>query len=443
MKKFLKTCSAVMALSMLCSAMPLSIVSAEDTEEPEVMNAVVTLNGTSAKAEGENVTIDGTKITVTASGSYEFSGALENGQICVNVPDETVDSGTVKLFFNGVTITGVSDAAVYVVNAEKTSINLVAETENFLYDGETYTDTTAVVFAKDDLTIKGDGSLRIEAVTQQGIQCNNDLKITGGKVKVKTETEDGIRAKSSVEIKGGKVDVNAEGDGIKSTKGDVIISGGKVECKAGNDAIQGETSIQISDGKVLANGDRGLRCDEGKISVTGGTILATATDYQVENLETEQKTLLFSLAQELPKDIAVELIGLERDSDEPIFSMMPDKKFSYAMITSPEVANWTGSFALNIGGSFIEEADNFQLKDTVTTMENLKVSIAKDPLRFDVNEDAVVDISDAILLSRFTVEDKEITLTETGKKKADCNQDGRVNGQDVVLVLCFIAQLID
>lgn len=442
MKKFLKTCSAVLALSMLCTATPLSIVSAEETDEPEVMTAVVTLNGTSAKAEGENVTIDGTKITITASGSYEFKGALENGQICVNVPDETVDAETVKLFFNGVSITGVSDAAVYVINAEKTSINLVAETENFLYDGETYTDTTAVIFAKDDLTIKGDGSLRVEAATQYGIQCNNDLKITGGNIKVKTETEDGIRAKTSVEIKDGKVDVNAEGDGIKSTKGDVIISGGKVESKAGNDAIQGETSIQISDGKVLANGDRGLRCDEGKISVTGGTILATATDNQIKNLETEQKTLLISFQNEIPKDNAVALYGSEKDSLDPVFSMKPDKKFSYAMISSPELAIFS-SFGLEVGEQFVKGYEFIELKDTVTTLENVEVSLGKDPLRFDIDNNGEVDISDAILLSRFSVEDTSIQMTDEGKSRADCNHDGLVNAQDVVEILRFIARLTD
>lgn len=438
MKKMLKISTAAMALTMLAAtAMPVFAV--DPAVEPEVMTAVVTLNGDSAVAEGEHVTIEGTKITVNASGSYEFTGTLNDGQICVNVPDELADPETVKLFFNGVCITGVSEAAVYIVNAENTSINLVKDTQNYLYDGEIYTETDAVICSKDDMTIKGEGSLRVEAATQYGISCNNDLKITGGNLKVKTLLADGIRAKTSVEIKGGVVDVNAEGDGIKSTKGDVFISGGTIEAKAGNDAVQGETSIQITDGTLLANGDRGLRCDAGTIDVMGGTMLVTATDYQAVNLNVVQPAILLNFSAESVKDLPFSLY--EADSELPVYEMTPDKKFSYAMISAP-LLKVGSTYRLEVGNAPVEGAEAILLSENATNIEGAVVT-AKDPLRYDIDDDGVNSISDAILLARFTSEDMTVVLTDKGKARIDCNGDGQTNAEDLVQMLRFLAKLGD
>lgn len=452
MKKVSKICSAALAISMLCTAAPASFAFAadEENEETVVMTAKITMDGNKAVAEGENVTVDGGKITISASGSYEFTGTLENGQICVNVPDETVDAETVKLYFNGVSITGVSEAPVYIVNAENTSINLVADTENFLYDGETYTETQGTIFAKDDLTIKGDGSLRIEAAFQYGIQCNNDLKLNGGNIKVKTETEDGIRAKSSVTIKDGKVDVNAEGDGIKSTKGNVTISGGKVEVKAGNDAIQAETEIVISDGKVEAGGDRGLRCDEGKISISGGNVLATAKDYQIENLNATQPVLLTSFDQEYPKDL--EFRFCQKDATEPFLKRTATKKFSYALFSSPifksgESVFMTVSDENDADGSAsysLTTPLEIKLTDTVTnyaTAIKLTEAAPTTAPNYDINDDTKVSIADAVLLSRYVGEDSSITITPDGVSRTDCNRDGLVDMSDVTKLLRVIARL--
>ena len=50
--------------------------------------------------------------------------------------------------------------------------------------------------------------------------------------------------------------------------------------KAGNDAVQAATALNISGGTVIASGDRGFTLDEnGTLAITGGDVLATATDY--------------------------------------------------------------------------------------------------------------------------------------------------------------------
>lgn len=457
MKNMKKMTAALLCGGLMLSAMPLTPVSAEgEPAEAVTMNAVIKLNETTATAEGENVTVDGTNITISASGAYEFSGTLNDGQIIVYVPDETADPGTVKIFFNGVNITGVSEAPLYIINAEKTSINLMDGTENFLADGGLYTNTNAVITAKDDITIKaggetGDGKLTITSAYQHGIHCNNDVKISGGIIKIRTSEGDGmttgigdgIRGKTSVEIKDGDIDVNAGGDGVKSTKGDVFISGGHTEIKAGNDAVQGETSVQISGGSLKANGDRGLtNAAATGITITGGEILATATDNQMTVADAStQPVLLFNTATEQVKDQAIEL--KDAASGESVFSKKPDKKFDYVLISSAALAVGK-SYELYVGGAAVENS-KFTFETALTTLNDVVCTAAEgQPVTeksLDINVDDCVDVADAVLLSRLLAEDPDVIVSEVGRSRLDTNGDGTFDAADVIVVLRKIAHL--
>ncbi|MBP5581473.1 MAG: carbohydrate-binding domain-containing protein, partial [Ruminococcus sp.] len=268
--------------------------SGTSSEQPPAADATkIHLKNTSITVEGENATVEGTTVTITHSGEFYVDGTLDDGQINVNIADVAADAETVKIFLNGVNITGKSAPAILVTNAENTSINIVDGTENNISDGDTaYAGDfakSAVIEAKDDITVKGgekgDGILNITANTQDAVSCNNDIKINGGTINITTnnsETKtDGIKAKKSVTIKSGTLDIDATGDGIKSTKDAVAVSGGITRIKAGNDAVQAETSIDISDGRLIAGGDRGLTAVTG-INITGGTVIATATDNQAD-----------------------------------------------------------------------------------------------------------------------------------------------------------------
>ena len=262
-------------------------------EKPAVDAVKIHLKNTSIEVEGENATVEGAKVTITHSGEYYVDGTLDDGQIIVNIADETADPETVKIFLNGANITGKSAPAILVNNAKNTSINIIDGTENIISDGDTvYAGDfakAAVIEAKDDITIKGgekgDGVLNITANIQDAVSCNNDIKINGGDINITTlNTEnknDGIKAKKSITVKDGSLKVEAEGDGIKSSKDAVAFEGGKTKIKAGNDAVQAETTIDISGGILIAGGDRGLTAVTG-INITGGTVIATATDKQVD-----------------------------------------------------------------------------------------------------------------------------------------------------------------
>ena len=60
----------------------------------------------------------------------------------------------------------------------------------------------------------------------------------------------------------------------------------------------------------------------------------------------------------------------------------------------------------------------------------------------DANDDGKITVSDAILLARISAEDKSAKLTEAGKLNADCVADGKINNDDTIAVLKFLAGLI-
>ena len=278
------------------------------SEDPIAEATKIHLKNTSIEVEGENATVEGTTVTITHSGEFYIDGTLDDGQINVNIPDEKADAETVKIFLNGANITGKSAPAIFVNNAENTSINIVDGTTNTISDGDTaYSGDfakKALIEAKDDITIKGgekgDGVLEITANVQDALSCNNDIKFNGGEVKISTlnstDKNDAVNAKGSITVKSGKIKSEAEGDGIKSSKNDVSFAGGNTKIKAGKDAVQAKTDINVSGGKLIAGGDKGLTA-EAAINITGGTVIATATDNQVDDkllAGTTQTTVLLN-----------------------------------------------------------------------------------------------------------------------------------------------------
>ena len=254
---------------------------------PAAESLKITLEGESIKAD-EGVTVEGTKATITKSGTYVISGAMTaEAQIIVNTAE--TDAESVNITLSDVTMTNTSDTpCIMVENADKTKITFNG-TNVLTGNVDTAEAATAVIYAKDDLTFtkNSTGTLEINSGAQMGIYCNNDIKFNGGSIKIKTDAAgtgtakaDAVKAKVNVEIGGGDIDVNAAGDGIKSSKNAVVISDGKAEIKSGKDAIQGETAVTITGGEIVASGDRGITVSAGNLTIGGGTLLATSTEAQ-------------------------------------------------------------------------------------------------------------------------------------------------------------------
>lgn len=361
----------------LIDSLPESWLNGQPDPDPVTDTVYIHLNGGSISVEGDNsgyTSVSGTVVTISHSGTFYIDGTLDDGQICVNVPDETADPETVKLFLNGVNITGKSDSAILISNAENTSINLVDGTVNNISDGDTpYASGNAVIEAKDDVTIKGgdngSGVLKLTANTQDGIVCNNDIKFNGGVVDIETLNADdktnAVNGKKSVTVKDGTITVDAEGDGIKSSKGNVKISGGSVEIKAGNDAIQSETTIDISGGSVMAGGDRGITPGT-ELNITGGSVVATATDYQVDTAlmaGTTQGTMILNCI-----DDASNSDGCWKKANSIIGAGNNDgfvKKYKYALISNDTVKSGSTYELTNSStGNTVQHSGGVQFRQT-------------------------------------------------------------------------------
>ena len=367
------------------------------TQQPDPVGDItyIHLKNTSIEVEGDYAEAAGTTVTISHSGSFYIDGTLDDGQIVVDIPDKTADAETVKLFLNGVDITGRSAPAILVSNAENTSVNLVDGTENFISDGDTaYSGDylgAAVIEAKDDITVKGGdlgtGSLTVTANTQDGIVCNNDIKITGGVLTVNTlnsnDKTDAVKGKTSVTVKGGTLNIDAEGDGIKSSKGNVDISGGEISVKAGNDAVQAETAINISGGVLTAGGDRGLTA-VGALNITGGQVVATATDDQTDvslMTGTTQATMLLNCIDcaentDLMWKKSVDLTNITLAGANSIEIKPFVKKYKYILVSDPDLSAG-GEYQLeSLNRSVVFTYDNgaqtyFNKADTVAVYENV------------------------------------------------------------------------
>lgn len=229
--------------------------------------------GSTINATGDGVSVNNNIVTITNSGTYAISGSSSDAQIIVDSASEE----NVYLVLNNVNLTCSNSAPIYVKAAKNAIIVLPDGTENTITDSETYTfeDTSsdepnAAIFSKDDLTIKGNGSLIVNANYNNGITSKDDLKITGGNISV-TSADDGLMGKDSITIKGGNITINASGDGMKSTntedtsKGYVLIEDGTLNITSTNDGIQAETNVNIAGGNI-------------NITSGGGSINSSTTD---------------------------------------------------------------------------------------------------------------------------------------------------------------------
>ena len=225
----------------------------------------IELEGDSITFDGSGATVNGDVITITSAGSYNISGALNDGRIIV----DTVDKETVGLVLNGADIACSTSAPIHVINAEKTVITLADGTENYVTDGTSYIfedaesdEPNATIFSNDDLTINGNGSLTVNANYNNGITSDDDLKITGGSITVNA-VNDGIKGRDSIAVKDGTITVNAGGDGMQSNndedaeEGYISIEGGTLNITAELDGIQAETRLVVSGGDITISSGGG------------------------------------------------------------------------------------------------------------------------------------------------------------------------------------------
>ena len=263
---------------------------------------IITLDGDTCKISGNGAYVNGNQVVISGGGKYVISGTWNDGNIVV----DAYKSSKVYIKLNGVNINCSDDACLRVNQADKVFFTLAEGTENILESGAEYSDealedgTGGTIFAHDDLTINGSGSLTITANYKHGIDANDDLIITGGTIAINAVT-DGIHVNDSFRMKDADIVIEAGDDGIITSKeeayvyiesgllnitssddgihatGDVLVEGGNVDISAGDDGIHSDTNVSINDGNINIP-----KCYEGiealNIDIAGGETYIYPTD---------------------------------------------------------------------------------------------------------------------------------------------------------------------
>ena len=300
MKK--KLLAALLASALAAGMLPTSACAASDYTTANA--TLVTLTDSSATAKGKytGYEIDGTDVSITAAGTYVFSGDCDNGSI-------TVKKGVtgVTIVLNGLTLTNDDSAAITLNKTAEASLSAAAGTTNTVADTEGSSDENAAVKVKSgaSLSIGGTGTLTVDGNAKNGIKGAADAVITVAEVKLSINAaNDGLSCDDELNITGGTLSITAGGDAVKASPdtgdtenpdttslGNVTISGGTLTLNATEDGVQADGDLTISGGTfhVKTNGghttaltDDSASCKGfkagGALTVTGGTLTVDSAD---------------------------------------------------------------------------------------------------------------------------------------------------------------------
>ena len=251
-----------------------------ETEEENLPEYSITLSDAQSSSSCSSVVFSGSTVTITQAGSYTLTGSLSDGQILVDAGNES----KVRLILDGVSVTSSASAAIYVRSADKVVISLMDGTSSTLSNGGSFVQTDennvdAVIFSKDDLTIKGSGSLTVNSPAGHGIVGKDDLKIKSGTISVNAARK-ALSANDTLTVENGVLTLNAGTEGMEASN--VIVTGGSISLQAGDDGINAtwlsdttRPAIEISGGSlsiVMGAGDTDGIDSNGDLVITGGTI---------------------------------------------------------------------------------------------------------------------------------------------------------------------------
>ena len=300
MKK--KLLAALLASALAAGMLPTSACAASHYTTANA--TLVTLTDSSATAKGKytGYEIDGTDVSITAAGTYVFSGDCDNGSI-------TVKKGVtgVTIVLNGLTLTNDDSAAITLNKTAEASLIAAAGTTNTVADTEGSNDENAAVKVKSgaSLSIGGTGTLTVDGNAKNGIKGAADAVITVAEVKLNINAaDDGLSCDDELNITGGTLSITAGGDAVKASPdtgdtenqdttslGNVTITGGTLTLNATEDGIQADGDLTISGGTfhVKTNGghttaltDDSASCKGFKagktLTVTGGTVNVDSAD---------------------------------------------------------------------------------------------------------------------------------------------------------------------
>lgn len=303
MKMKKKLLAALLASALAAGMLPTSAcaVSSAYTSSNATL---ISFTDSAVTADGKysGYEIEGTDVSITAAGTYVFSGDCDDGSI-------TVKKGVtgVTLVLNGLTLTNADSAAITLNKTAEAALIAAAGSENTVADTVGANDENAAVKVKSgaSLSLSGTGTLTACGNAKNGIKGASDAVITVDEMTLNIEAaDDGLSCDDELTIKGGRMNITAGGDAVKASPdtddtenpdttslGSVTISGGTITLEAAEDGIQADGDLTISGGTfaVTANGGhttaisdedascKGLKAGK-TLTVSGGTFTVDSAD---------------------------------------------------------------------------------------------------------------------------------------------------------------------
>lgn len=374
---------------------------------------------TVTNAGTKSVSVTDNKLVVGSPGLYVFSGTMSDGQILVTADDNS----TVEFVFNGVMLGNSENAPVFLVSGDKLKIELAEGSTNILSDARsyqymavgTYTEADSVpkacLYGREDLTLKGNGTLYVTGNYNNGIHTKADLIINDSPTIYVNTVNNAIKGKGSVRINDGGTYYLRTGDGTgissdKETdpeKGRVCIKAGTYTMDVGNngikafytdslaggtftihsadDAIQGSTVMIYNGDYTVESGDEGINAKSamylrgGSATVTksskpfmatsamvvsGGSWFGLGGGYTETMIPTEATA--YTVAAQLPADITSgATVTIENASGTTVYSATAGKNISSIYASSADFA--AGTYTVYADGaavcSFTFTADSY------------------------------------------------------------------------------------
>lgn len=280
-------------------------ITTDNDEDESWKDNKVSVDMSTLSVSGDGASVSDNTLTISKGGVYTLSGKNSDASIVISTDDK------VKLKLNGVNITSSGAPVIYVENADKLYIDTEDGTDNSLVS--TAADTAAIR-SKDNLKIKGGGTLNITSA-DNGIKCSDNLKIEGGNINIDAKS-DGINVNDTFEMTDGNLKITAVGDGIDSSS-IANISGGTIDIttngtptktlqteQSSDEQNRPKTPFGESSSVEFETSSKGIKADW-MIKLSGGKINVNSADHAIHctsDIETDGANL--TLASQYKKGIS-------------------------------------------------------------------------------------------------------------------------------------------
>ena len=309
-----------------------------------------------------------TVVTITKAGTYRVSGTLSNGQIAIDLGEDSRDdeSAVVNLILDNADITCTVASGIVVYNAYECGSD---DTETATKDVDTTNAGVHIILADDsENTVNGSHVAKIykEGTTQEDVDAGNakkqwkfdaaidslvsiafDAEEEGtGTLAVNSDNE-GIETSLHLTINGGTITINSNDDAINANEDGVsviTINGGVLTCNVGGgkegDGIDSNGWIVINDGFIVSaasatSPDSGVDSDNG-IYINGGTVLASGNMYDEVSEDSEQAFVALSFADSVE---AGQMFALKNADGEIVTAFSAANDFQTLVYSSSELTD--------------------------------------------------------------------------------------------------------